>query len=134
ERLLKSNIRYFDRHLPGVAAFVRGVGQPLSKIVWQDDRAVDIYLGRGLLYKKPVDDFVREQIDAYFQNPERVILNRPEGVNMKSHYAIEMLGHLMKSVYQERKLSLMGQSKDTVGFLLVLGVGLGFHIEPLIER
>jgi hypothetical protein len=134
EARYQANLRYFDRYLPGVSTFIRAAGEPISKIVWEGDRAVDIDLGSGRLYKKPVQDFVREQLDAYFKDPERVILNHPEGVNIKSEYALDMLKYLTEEVLVRRNIPLLGQTKDSVGFLLIVGVGLGLHIEELIDR
>ena len=134
EKLFRANLRYFDRHLPAVAAYIRTVTRPISKIVWEDGKAVDVDLGKGRLYKKPAQEFVREQIDRYFVSPERVILNQPEGVHMKSSYAIDMLRYISEEVHVKRKVMLIPQPKDSIGFLLIIGVGLGLHIEELINR
>lgn len=134
DKLFHGNLRYFEKNHPGIAHYVSNVRDPLSKIVWEDGRAVDIDLGSGRLYKKPASEFAREQLDAYFAHPERVVLNQPEGANMKSVYSMRMLRHMLNEVGGKRKVEMLGQSKDNIGFLILIGVGLGLHVEELIKK
>ena len=132
--LFKANLTFFETSYPEVAKTLRAIRNPLSRLVWEDGEAVDIDLGSGRMYKQPVRSLTRQQIDRYFANPERIILNAPEGATLKSPYAIRMFEHFRREVRSQNQGKLLGQSKDVVGFLLVVGIGLGLHIEELIER
>ena len=91
-------------------------------------------MGSGRLYKMTAEEFARQQLDTYFANPERVVLNHPEGAYQKSPYSLRMAEFLMKTLREHKIESLMGQPKDVIGYLFVFGVGLGVHLDELIKR
>ncbi|MBL6958932.1 MAG: motility associated factor glycosyltransferase family protein [Rhodospirillales bacterium] len=133
ERYAK-NLACFDEYFPTIAESLRAMTDPQSLVVWEGDEAIDIRLGSGLFYGKPAREFVDEQIDQYFEKPERIILNKPEGAYLDSQVSLDML-EASKNIIRDLEMPTLATSpQDAANYLLIIGIGLGLHIEPLIKR
>ena len=133
-QLYESNLACFKEHFPDVARMIAKPDPTLATLVMEDDKPIDLDLGSGRLYKVPAEEFARQQLDDYFANPERIILNQPEGAYQKSPYSLRMAEFLMATLKEHKIEALMGQPKDVIGYLFVFGIGLGHHLDELIKR
>ena len=78
-QLYKSNLACFKEHFPEMARILAKPVPNLATLVMEDVKAIDLDLGSGRLYKIPAEELARQQMDSYYANPERVVLNHPEG-------------------------------------------------------
>ena len=134
ERLYKSNLACFKEHFPDMAHLIAKPTPNQTTLVIEDGKPTDLELGSGRLYKMPAEEFARQQLETYFANPERIILNYPEGAYHKSPYSLRTAEFLMSTLKKHKIEALMGQPKDVIGYLFVFGVGLGLHLDELIKR
>ena len=118
-QLYESNLACFKEHFPEMARVLAKPVPNLATLVMEDGKAIDLELGSGRLYKMPAEEFARQQLDTYFANPERVVLNHPEGAYQKSPYSLRMAEFLMKTLKEHKIEALMGQPKDVIGYLFV---------------
>jgi len=127
ERLYKSNLACFKEHFPDMARLIAKPTPNQTTLVMEDGKPTDLELGSGRLYKMPAEEFARQQLETYFANPERIILNYPEGAYHKSPYSLRTAEFLMSTLKKHKIEALMGQPKDVIGYLFVFGVGLGYR-------
>ena len=132
--LYEKNLTLLRENFPEVYETVRAVGEPLSSIVWDGDKAADIDLGAGRLYKMDGEDFVRQQLDQFFETPERIFINEPDESNLHSDYSARLLKFLKETIAGHGIEALPEAPEEDVGLLVVIGVGLGLHLAELIER
>ncbi len=109
-------------------------GEPISNLVIEDGRAVNVAQHGVSIYPKPADEYVREEIDAYFEDPERVLLKSPEGAYCDSPVSLRVMERVKDGVAAIGMPEMTIAPNDEVGFLIVIGLGLGLHVEELIER
>ena len=131
--LYEKNLACFEEHFERIAAILKGLPEQVSSIVWEDGVALDLNLGQGRLYGVPARQFVRTQLDAYFNEPDRYLLRQPEGLGI-SEKSQEMWKFLIKRVMDKGLQTIPTAPNGIVGYLIVFGVGLGLHLEELIER
>ena len=134
DQLYESNLACFKEHFPDMARMIAKPVPNFATQVMEDVRPIDLDLGPGRLYRMPAEEFARQQVESYFANPERIILNHPEGAYQKSPYSLRMAEFLMATLKENKVDTLMGQPKDVIGYLFVFGVGLGHHLGELIKR
>lgn len=133
DALLEANLAVFETHFPELHARLKVQGDPLSSVVFQDGAAVDIDLGSGLLYRADGRETAAEQVSQFLKSPAQIgyFLPNPEEfdslVSRKAH--MRLLSMLVDNELTEMPL----RTKDSSGFMFVFGVGLGYHLKPLIE-
>ncbi len=126
------NMAAFREHAPQLHARLAQVRTPHSQLFIDDDGAVDIAFGDRRFYGEDAVAFTQRQIDAYFAAPERRFISQlsfgaQDGIEGKYKQAlIEAL--------QREGANLASQRVDQDShFTVVFGLGLGLHLEPLIE-
>lgn len=95
---------------------------------------VDIDFGGGRLYQGDGRDIVAQQVARYLEHPLRVFRMEPIGGNLSSHVSLHML-RAMLAECQTLGLAieqLPAEPHYEGSFLVVLGIGLGFHLPALI--
>ena len=129
----EKNLACFEENFDKVAAVLGDLTDQISSIVWEDGVAVDLSLGQGRLYGIPAQQFMRAQLDAYFDEPDRYLLTQPEGLGV-SELSQDMWKFLIGRVTDKGLQTIPAAPAGMVGYLIVFGVGLGLHLEELIER
>jgi hypothetical protein len=105
-----------------------------STIVAEGDSPVDIVVGNQRIYGGDARAHAREQIDAFMAKPLRLVMERPQDAGLISDICIRL------NLAMERCLAEAGLSEVSRGpvgaptFLVVFGVGLGYHLEELVRR
>lgn len=128
-----ANLRMLDGVASHVAAALRKVGDhPQLIAVAADDWDLDLGNGRRL-YGQGGRAFAEKQVALFMDNPFRVGVNRPRvgniiGVN--NTFLADMLTRL------ERKggYRFGDRPRSDCGELIIVGVGLGYHVGMLIDR
>ena len=131
--LYEKNLACFEKHFEKIGGVLRESTPQISSIVWEDGVAVDVDLGQGQLYGIPAQKFTRTQLDAYFDEPDRYLLTQPEGLGI-SEMSQDMWHFLIRRVKEKGLATLPTEPTGIVGYLIVVGVGLGLHLEELIDR
>ncbi len=132
--LYEKNLAYLKEALPDVARIVEGANETLSTLAWEDGAPIDIDLGQGRLYKMPAQDFVRDQMAAFFADPDGFEVTSPSTAFLKSAPSLRVRQRLLDSLAKRNLEPLPKVLEDGSGCLFVFGLGLGLHIEPLVER
>ncbi len=109
---------------------------PASLPVIEDDEIIDIDLGTRRLYEGDGRAVAADQVEAYMAKPLRFFVLDLSGTNSGSPVSAGMVKHLNAEC---ARLGIAFDSLDAKphydgGLLIVLGLGLGHHLRPLIER
>ena len=132
--LYEQNLAYLEEAFPDVAQAAKGAGETLSTLVWENGAPIDIDLGQGRFYKTPARDFVRDQIDVFFANPDGFEVVSPSTAYLKSAPSQRVRQRLLDSLASRNLEPTEKVREGASGCLFVFGLGLGLHIEPLVER
>ena len=96
--LYEKNLAYLKEALPDVARIVEGANETLSTLAWEDGAPIDIDLGQGRLYKMPAQDFVRDQMAAFFADPDGFEVTSPSTAFLKSAPSLRVRQRLLDSL------------------------------------
>lgn len=132
---LDKSITFIKERFPELAASLPS-GQGLhSKVVYADGAPVNIDFDAGTLYAEDMSGYVDKQIETFVERPERIILNGPEGCFLQSGVSIWALKGIQHSIILKQGITEVPLSPSGfVGYLIVLGVGIGDHIEKLVKK
>ncbi|MBK8908788.1 MAG: motility associated factor glycosyltransferase family protein [Rhodospirillales bacterium] len=121
-----------ERH-PEVAAKVDAVTETASNVVVKDGVAVNVDLGTGMLYPDPEPGWSMTQKKAFEDFPDRIGFSDPNHCNF-SDITLKLHGDLV-SYLRETGFSadLAPLPVVDVGYVFVFGIGLGYHLDGLIE-
>lgn len=133
DELFAANMAVFKEHFPTLHARIAAVEAPLSSLVWENGQAVDLDLGSGRLYRCDGRDMAREQAAAFLAQPAQVGYYMPKAEDFDSMISRRMhrdiLGILIDHDLKEMPLKTGGHT----GFFFIFGIGLGYHLPPLLE-
>ncbi|SVD21164.1 uncharacterized protein METZ01_LOCUS374018, partial [marine metagenome] len=98
-----------------------------------EDGVADTEFNDQYFYNKKTEQYVADQLRAFWKNPSRICLNTlsPESFDEYSGKFLHNL--LLRSTELEMEFAPSAVTEETY-FLLIFGVGLGGHIDPLVER
>jgi|GEM_PF-430826 len=107
--------------------------QPSAVVVFDDDGNPDIQFGAKRLYNEPVRQYNAKQYEAYWSNAQRIALAPVQPDSLDSQ-AGAMLHNAIKRINDEDiDLQMLPQTRHSF-YMAVFGIGLGLHIERLVEE
>lgn len=130
--LVRRNEEAFQRRQPHVWAFLSKLKRH-SQLVFDDGgKPVNILVEGTPLYPEPAPAWTEAQLQAYFGDPDRLLLDSIAYCNL-SHVAQDMRKAIAE-YFAQRNQKLTRLPLREIGFTFVFGLGLGYHLEPLLER
>ncbi len=137
DRFVK-NARFFQDRFPAAWTALSVVDAAteaqIATPVIEDGRVVNLDIGKGaLLYPKAGPDWAAEQIETNFKNPDRIVFDSPEICNV-SPVTKPVFAAIGRYLNNHGLTTLEGAPVVDSGFAFILGIGLGYHLAPLIER
>lgn len=133
EALFEANLAVFERHFPDLHARLKAISSPLSSVVYEGGRAVDIELGSGRFYRNDGYQGAREQADAFLRKPAQVGYNLPDGESFDSLISRRVHREILDALIRHDLTEMPLMTGGNTGFFFILGVGLGYHLPMLLE-
>ena len=132
EPLRDINLEAFEKYQPAIHARLLD-HVPVSRLEVDEDGVADTVFNDQYFYNKKTEQYVTEQLRAFWQTPRRFNLSAlsPEQFDGYSGQFLHNL--LLRSTKLEMEFAQRPVTEETY-FLLIFGVGLGGHIDPLVER
>jgi len=133
--LFEQNLEAFEEYLPAYAEIKRDLRAhgTASEVVGSEQGAdLNINLGHDLLYAEDAQTFARKQVENFLKSPIRFKCAKYTPIANPTL----VTEHMIKAVAEETGIdftSLPGEPDPGGGYLIVFGVGLGYHIEALID-
>ncbi len=129
----QANLEAFKRWAPRLHGRLAAVKAPSSQLVVDPAGRVDMaFLGQGFYGGDAAADTAK-QIDRYFTKPQRQTIGEPNPGNLTGSCG-DLCIALTDRLAEEGIAYDGANAPEDSEFLLVFGVGLGLHVEPLIER
>jgi len=125
---------FFAARFPDVAARLERHGAFQSSVVTMDGAAVDIRIGERSLYGGEASGFAAAQVAAYLEKPLRLFMRGPDSAGLVSPICIRAVKALQDHLNAESRNNIALYPVGSPSFLVVLGVGLGRHLEELARR
>jgi len=119
------------RHFPEVTARLERMGALESSLVVADGAAVDIRFGERSIYGGDAHGFATAQVEAYVAKPLRLYMNRPDDAGLLSPVSIRLARTMLHHLETEQYDEISRYPTKCPSFLVVFGLGLGHHLEPL---
>lgn len=128
------NLAIFAERFPDIHAQIVAKDDSLSTLRYDDEGPVDIDLGSGLLHKGGGRDKEIAQARSFLENPYIINYNVPLQSGSDSLISRRVFFSILHSIkkHESDELALLPVSRT--GYLIVLGVGLGYHLPILAEE
>jgi hypothetical protein len=130
----RRNRQAFAERFSAVVERIDSIEQRSTSLREDDGVAVNIDLGGALLYPNAAAEHVLAQLQAFRADPDRLGFTDPSHCNL-SPISLKLLDDLVRYM-RERELPtrLVEYPVADVGYLFVFGVGLGGHLEALLNE
>jgi hypothetical protein len=105
-----------------------------SSVVYADGIPVDIVIGDQRIYGGDARRHSAEQIAGFLKKPLRLVMETPNAGGLVSEICIELKDAMERTLQQAGATSIARGPLTAPTFLVVFGLGLGYHLEELIRR
>jgi len=131
DELRQRNLETFRLRLPHIHARLLEITEPMTRPVIEDGAIIDMDLGTGRFYKEDGRALARKQVAAFIETPRRVGYRITTALSGDSPLSQRLFLHLVASVKAHYPKDLPEAPVTRSGFLLVFGLGLGYHLPAL---
>lgn len=137
EALLERNLAAIKEYFPQLYHRMVSV-RSASQIVGGDgERDLNMDLGHTLFYEGGAETYLEEQWERYVKRPDRITLSLPSeplpGDKETQRIPYILQQGIFKHFRSAQIADVHRMPQEQAGFMIVFGVGLGLHIDRLIE-
>ncbi len=133
-RLVEANLRFLEGVDAALANRLKELTTTLTQPIVEGDTVIDIDIGGDRLYGQAAGDFAAEQVAAFIQEPARILVRRPDADTLNDPCSATMVRRIEARLEATGVALLAAPPPGRSGVRLVLGVGLGPHLDALIEQ
>lgn len=133
EDLVRRNLEAFSRYRPEIFSSLVNIKTTMSQLVDTEDGDKDIEFQGARLYKVGAKAYSESQLLDPLPHSTRITLAPPRTA-MLDHIAGAFVHDLLKASVDDGITLLQRPNTEETFHLIVLGVGLGYHLDALIER
>ncbi len=137
ESLLQHNLDFFNSAAPPIHQRLIAV-KPTSKLVFDGSGEPDIVVDGKGRYNGNAAGYAAEQLETFWKNPQRFKVAPPKPYPVQGQFFDAYTNRFLKKVLDRAEAGGIGffddhRTRDSY-FLMIFGVGLGKHIDELIEE
>lgn len=128
-----ANLAALRSRAPTLHAKLSAIKAPHTRIAFDGSGGIDIDFRSQGLYGRDAIRYAEDQLAAFFRQPLRQRVNEPDPDKLQGvtgTYCTRLIDAMAAAGIDYDPSFLPGDGH----FLFVFGVGLGFHLRPLIER
>jgi hypothetical protein len=114
-------------------AFAQGAGTHFEAML-EGGVPVDLRMDGRPLYGGDARHFSARQVAAYQEKPLRLYMDRLDNAGLVSPVCIRLVSALKQHLLAAEQDTLSAYPIDHPTFLVVFGLGLGHHLEPLVQH
>ncbi|MEG3618316.1 6-hydroxymethylpterin diphosphokinase MptE-like protein [Magnetovibrio sp. PR-2] len=131
QEMFEANLAFFEEVQPALYELLRAY-EPLGEVI-EDDGDVDILFDGTRLYNTGAQAYVENQLRNFWAQPERTNIQPISSDNVDAE-GQEVLFNVLKYAEKQEITFSTHRVIDQTYHLLILGVGLGLHIQELLDR
>jgi hypothetical protein len=130
-----NNLAVFTKHMPEVAKFYQNYTPSRAKLTFDHNGEINMVSGGSLVYEEKAKESSYKQAELFFYEPQSFTYNLKFSEN-EVYFEHE---RVLRSIYSKREADIeesqfnMLEIEKSIDFLMMIGVGLGFHIERLFQ-
>ena len=125
----------FAERFPQIVELLDRPGAVSSSLIEENGEIIDAMVNDARLYNGDVRSFAAKQVDAFMKKPLRLFMERPTNAGLVSPICVHLHDELGTFLVDRGHDDIRRQvSDDCPRYLIVFGLGLGHHIEDLVER
>jgi hypothetical protein len=107
---------------------------PQSSIISDGGVPIDVLIGDRRAYDGDARQQAATQVDAFIAKPRRLIMETPDTAGLVSEICIGLKLAMERALHEAGAAEIARGPISAPTFLIVFGVGLGYHLEPLMRR
>ncbi|WP_259783142.1 motility associated factor glycosyltransferase family protein [Aestuariispira ectoiniformans] len=139
--LYERNLQCLEQQQPALVGLLRSLENIATKVVEDEDGGLNLDLGHTRFYERDAETFAKDQLKHYWEHPDRIdvsgaglgVTKEKRDIDSTRSLAERML-LLSRNWMTENGLVGKFELKDAdAGFLFILGIGLGCHVDSLLE-
>ena len=124
----------FAKHFPQLMRSAEAAGASGVVTVTKDGEAVDLAVDGKEVYGRDARVCAAEQIDEFMKKPLRFYMERLELSGVVTPVGKRLMEKLEKTFLRDATLEVSTHPTDSPTFLIVFGLGLGYHLHELTHR
>lgn len=132
EQLKERNLDAFRRYQPFIHAKLASY-KALAELVFDEEGEPDVLFRNERFYGTPLSTYVAEQLEMFWRFPVRLPLSLPQPENFDA-YVMPLLARVMTRAVDEGLEFSAHYTSRQAFFLSVFGIGLGAHLDELVEE
>jgi len=130
--LRERNLAAFHKYSSQMAGMLEN-HKPATKLIFDEDGQPDILFEGQKFYDGRHDEIVAEQLKAFEENPSRFNLAVPQP-GESDKYGTEFTNNLLRRLAVDGDMEFLVRRRDLKSFFaIVFGIGLGGHIDGIVE-
>ena len=131
--LFEQNLEVFRQQAPWLYKQLREIGEPHSRMIFENGEPIDIEFQGTRLYGEDYREHAKNQVADYWARPFRMNFIPPQSSTLDQVGGEFTFRLLRSAVDAGMEMSTLPVGHETF-YLIVYGIGLGGHIEALIEE
>lgn len=105
-----------------------------STLILDGATPVDILVGEQRIYGGDARAHVARQIDVFMTKPPRLLMEAPQDAGLVSEICIDLKLAMERALIAANAGEISRAPISAPTFLVVFGIGLGYHLEELVRR
>ena len=130
--LVRRNKAAFKTHSPAILDLLGQIRDAQSVPVVEDGLLQNIRVGESMIYPAPAVEWTQRQLRGFYDDPLRMVFDNANHCN-PSDISLRLYSDLGHHLAEGDHDHLAAAPVVDSGFAFVFGVGLGHHIESLID-
>ena len=122
----------FAERFPAVMAAITAE-PPQSSLVFDGDHPTDIIIGNQRIYGADARRQSADQVDAFIKKPLRLLMEAPNAAGLVSEICIDLKLAMERALKESGTTEIARGPLSAPTFLVVFGIGLGYHLEELMR-
>lgn len=124
----------FAEHFPKAMALVERGSAVESSVAIENGEAIDILVGGKPIYGGDARRFAAGQVAAYMNKPLRFFIQRLDLSGIVTAVGHRLINVIEKGLRSDQFGACTSRPINNPTFLIVFGLGLGYHLEQLIRE
>jgi flagellin glycosyltransferase Maf-like protein/6-hydroxymethylpterin diphosphokinase MptE-like protein len=122
----------FTERFPEIMSSI-AAAEPQCTVIAEGGVPTDITVGEKRIYGGDARRLSAEQVRSFMQKPLRLIMEVPEAAGLVSPICIGLKQALERTIADAGMGEISREPQGAPTFLVIFGVGLGYHIDELIR-
>lgn len=131
KKLFSKNRRLFAKHFGGLLV-VLDQAIPSNIELYDSDSEIDVVINGSRFYGVDAKAYAEKQIEAYIEKPGIIEMVTPSADPERTPTHFKWLKRFDKALRSDVSAVFIDRSRIDVGTTFLFGIGLGFHIYPLL--